>query len=67
MININYQTYGSSGLNVRLRLYQNGETKFVNVNKLLIGNLMKKHWNPMEKPSAFDPRGQAMLTLTGKI
>ena len=21
----------------------------------------------LEKPSAFDPRGQAMLTLTGKI
>ena len=55
MININYQTYGSSGLNVRLRLYQNGETKFVNVNKLLIGNLMKKHWNPKKRclyPSA---------------
>ena len=26
-----------------------------------------RHILVMEKPSVFDPRGQAMLTLTGKI
>ena len=44
MVTINYQTYGK-GFNLRLRLYQDGETKFINVNKNLQGNLQKKHWN----------------------
>lgn len=44
MVQINYQTYGK-GFNLRLRFYKDGETKFINVNKLLQGNLQKKHWN----------------------
>ena len=54
MISINYQTYGK-GLNIRLRLYQDGETRFINVNGGLHGNLLKKHWNVKRKcfyPSA---------------
>lgn len=54
MISINYQTYGK-GLNIRLRLYQDGETRFINVNSGLNGNLLKKHWNVKRKcfyPSA---------------
>lgn len=54
MITINYQAYGT-GFNLRLRLYQNGETKFVNVNKLLQGKLLKRHWNQRKQaliPSA---------------
>lgn len=57
MININYQLYGTKGFNLRLRLYQDGETKFINVNKLLTGNLTRKHWNVKRKclyPSAPD-------------
>lgn len=38
MININYQSYGSAGLLLRLRLYKEGETRYVNVTKLLKGN-----------------------------
>lgn len=49
MISINYQTYGSKGLQVRLRFYLDGETRFINVTKLLKGNLVKKHWNPRKK------------------
>ena len=45
MIKINYQTYGTGGFQLRLRLYQDGETKYVSVNKLLQGNIQKKHWN----------------------
>lgn len=45
MISINYQSYGSKGLNLRLRVYQEGETKYVSVNRLLKGNLLKRHWN----------------------
>ena len=44
MVQINYQTYGN-GFNLRLRLYKDGETKFINVNKKLQGNLQKRHWN----------------------
>lgn len=54
MISINYQTYGQ-GLKLRLRLYQDGETKFININSGLNGNLLKRHWNVKRKcfyPSA---------------
>lgn len=44
MVSINYQTYGK-GFNLRLRLYQDGVTKYVNVNKLLTGNILKRQWN----------------------
>ena len=37
MISINYQSYGTSGFNLRLRFYQDGETRYVAVNKLLKG------------------------------
>ena len=45
MVNINFQSYGTSGFNLRLRFYMNGETKFLAVNKFLKGALLKKHWN----------------------
>lgn len=35
MITINYQTFGNKGFQLRLRLDQSGETKFINVTKLL--------------------------------
>lgn len=53
MITINYQTYGTSGFNLRLRIYQDGETRYVNVNKLLQGQLSKRHWN--QKKQLFIP------------
>ena len=49
MISINYQTYGSRGLQLRLRFYLDGQTKFINVTKLLKGNLVKRHWNTKKK------------------
>ncbi|TGX80530.1 hypothetical protein E5358_12810 [Palleniella muris] len=55
MIYINYQSYGTSGFSLRLRFYQDGETKFLAVNKLLKGKLLKKHWNQRKQcfiPSA---------------
>ena len=48
MITINYQLFGK-GFNLRLRFYQNGETKFICVNKLLKGGLQRKHWNPKKQ------------------
>lgn len=53
MITTNYQTYGTSGFNLRLRIYQDGETRYVNVNKLLQGKLLKRHWN--QKKQMFTP------------
>lgn len=44
MVTINYQSYGKN-FNLRLRLYQHGETKYINVNKLLQGDLQEKHWS----------------------
>lgn len=44
MVSINYQTYGK-GFNLRLRLYQDGEVRYINVNKLLRGNILKRQWN----------------------
>lgn len=52
MININYQSFGQK-FGLRLRLYQDGETRYINVNKLLQGNLLKKHWN--QKKQMFVP------------
>lgn len=37
MITINYQRFGTKGFQLRLRLYQDGETRFINVTKLLKG------------------------------
>ena len=45
MININYQTYGGVKFGLRLRIYQDGETKYISVNRLLKGKLLKRHWN----------------------
>lgn len=45
MISINYQSYGSKELGLRLRIYQDGETKYISVNRLLKGNLLRRHWN----------------------
>ena len=43
MITLNYQTFGKSGFQLRLRLYLNGETKFVNVTRNLKGTIKKAH------------------------
>ncbi len=45
MISINYQSCGNAKFSLRLRLYQDGETKYISVNKLLKGKLLKRHWN----------------------
>lgn len=45
MISINYQSYGTKGFNLRLRVYQDGETKYLSVNHLLKGKPSKRHWN----------------------
>ncbi|MBD5241432.1 MAG: tyrosine-type recombinase/integrase [Barnesiella sp.] len=45
MITINYQMFGNKGFQLRLRLYQDGETKFINVTKMLKGSIQKRHWN----------------------
>ena len=49
MITINYQRFGTKGFQLRLRLYQDGETKFINVTKLLKGAIQKKHWNQQKQ------------------
>lgn len=54
MIYINYQSFGNDGFNLRLRFYQDGETKFISVNRILRGNLQKKHWD--QKGQCFKPR-----------
>ena len=53
MITTNFQTYGTSGFNLRFRIYQDGETRYVSVNKLLQGQLTKRHWN--QKKQLFVP------------
>ena len=53
MITIDYQTFGNKGFQLRLRLYQSGETRFINVTKLLKGNIQKRHWN--QKKQLFVP------------
>ena len=49
MIKINYQSYGTSGFKLRLRLYQDGETKYIVVTQLLKGDVKKKFWNPKKQ------------------
>lgn len=45
MININYQSSGTTKLHLRLRLYSGGETRYVSVSKLLKGNPLPRHWS----------------------
>lgn len=45
MISINYQTQGSAKFGLRLRVYQDGETKYISVNRLLKGKPLRRHWN----------------------
>lgn len=65
MITINYQTFGNKGFQLRLRLDQSGETKFINVTKLLKGAIQKRHWNQRKQlflPSCpFSNENNAML------
>lgn len=65
MVTINYQTFGNKGFQLRLRLYQDGETKFINVTKLLKGSIQKRHWNQKKQqfiPSCpFSDENNAML------
>ena len=49
MITINYQRFGTKGFQLRLRLYKDGETKFINVTKLLKGAIQRKHWNQQKQ------------------
>ena len=45
MVKINYQAFGNKGFKLRLRLYKDGETKYVVVHHLLKGDIKKKHWD----------------------
>ena len=69
MITINYQAFGSKGFQLRLRLYQDGETRFINVTKLLKGSIQKKHWN--QKNSCLSPVAHSvkktMLSLCSSV
>ena len=49
MISLNYQLYGTKGFQLRLRFYEDGETRFINVNRNLKGCLQRKHWNQKKK------------------
>lgn len=54
MVTVNYQAYGSGVFKLRLRLYLNGETRYVSVSKLLKGDIKFRHWDQskqMFKPS----------------
>ena len=53
MVTVNYQSFGTQGFQLRLRLYKSGETKFIGVTKLLQGAIQKKHWN--QKKQRFIP------------
>lgn len=44
MVNVNFQQFGSD-FNLRLRLYKDGEVRYVCVNKLLRGQFKKRQWN----------------------
>ncbi len=44
MVNVNYQCFGST-FGLRLRLYKDGEVRYVSVNKLLRGAFKKRQWN----------------------
>ncbi len=45
MVSVNYQTFGTKGFQLRLRLYQDGETRYINVTKMLKGAILKRHWS----------------------
>lgn len=45
--------FGNKGFQLRLRLYQSGETKFINVTKMLKGSIQRRHWN--QKKQLFIP------------
>ena len=66
MININYQSFGNRGFQLRLRLYQDGETKYITVTRFLKGAIQKRHWNPQKQlftPSCpFSEENNAILT-----
>lgn len=53
MVTTNFQTYGIKGFQLRFRMYQRGEVRYIAVNHLLHGNLLKRHWNA--KKQAFIP------------
>lgn len=53
MITINYRRFGTKGFQLRLCLNQDGETKFINVAKLLKGAIKKRHWNQQKQVSVF--------------
>ncbi len=44
MVNVNYQLYGSK-FGLRLRLYKNGEVRYISVTKLLRGEFRRRQWN----------------------
>ena len=55
MIRVNYQAYGTGVLKLRLRIYKDGQTRYINVNKRLNGELKREHWdtkNQMLKANA---------------
>lgn len=52
MVNVNYQFYGKS-FALRLRLYKNGEVRYISVTRHLRGQLRKRHWN--QKRQCFTP------------
>lgn len=46
MVRINYQSYTrGKGFKLRLRLYDGVETRYINVNKFLQGEIKAVHWN----------------------
>lgn len=49
MISLNYQLFGSKGFQLRLRFYEDKETRFITVTRLLKGDLKRKHWNQRKK------------------
>lgn len=53
MVTVNYQTFGKCAFQLRLRIYKDGETKYINVTKMLKGSIQKKHWN--KKKQQFIP------------
>lgn len=45
MVSLNYQAYGKRKFGLRLRIYENGETRFISVTSMLIGDLTFSDWN----------------------
>lgn len=44
MVYVHFQLYGT-GFNLRLRLYKDGDTRYVAVTKFLRGSFTRRHWN----------------------